>query len=186
MKTPVLQILLVLLLMAMVMPVSAELKVAVVRVEQAIIDSEEAQGEIEKLTAVFKPEQDRLNALRDEIIALEDRAQKDIDILSQTEIADLRSEIEEKQLEFQFGSQRLQNDVNKAQENLMQKMGPKFNAVLNDLIELEGYDMVINYVPNLLLYVNTKHDITAKVTQLLDERKDENPFEESDSESDSE
>lgn len=186
MKTPVLQVLLVLLLMAMVVPVSAQLKVAVVRVEQAIIDSEEAQGEIEKLTAIFKPEQDRLNALRDEILELEERAQKDIDILSQTEIADLRSEIEEKQLEFQFGSQRLQNDVNKAQENLMQKMGPKFNAVLNDLIELEGYDMVINYVPNLLLYVNTKHDITAKVTQLLDERKDENPFEESESESDSE
>lgn len=186
MKTPVLQILLVLLLMAMVVPVSAQLKVAVVRVEQAIIDSEEAQGEIEKLTAIFKPEQDRLNALRDEILELEERAQKDIDILSQTEIADLRSEIEEKQLEFQFGSQRLQNDVNKAQENLMQKMGPKFNAVLNDLIELEGYDMVINYVPNLLLYVNTKHDITAKVTQLLDERKDENPFEESESEADSE
>ena len=186
MKTPFLQISLVVLLCAMVLPVSAELKVAFVRVEKAIIDSDEAQGEVEKLTAIFKPEQDRLNALRDEIIALEDRAQKDIDILSQTEIAELRSEVENKQLEFQYGSNRLQNDVNSAQEKLMQQMGPKFNAVLNDLIELEGYDMVINYVPNLMLYVNPKHDITAKVTQMLNERQDEDPFEESDSEAESE
>ena len=47
-------------------------------------------------------------------------------------------------------------------------MAPKLNAVLDDLVEIEGYDLVLQR--GGLLYVNIKHDITRRVTEKLNEK----------------
>ena len=42
------------------------------------------------------------------------------------------------------------------------------NAVLKDIIDLEGYDVVMDR--QAFLYVNPKHDITRKITELLNDK----------------
>jgi len=60
--------------------------------------------------------------------------------------------------------------VNDRRQELLQQMVPKIDAVLKDLIELEGYDLIMERAN--LRYANSKHDITRRVTEKLNERRD--------------
>ena len=148
----------------------AELKVGVVDVQRAIFGTEEAQAELEVMEQKFTPEQDRLKEIQDELNALRERGNKDAEIMSDDEKADLQRELTNLSRDLEYGVQRLQENLNGEREQLLQKMAPKFNAVLQDLIEVEGYDFVENFNPQVHLYVNPKHDITRRVTEKLNER----------------
>ena len=47
---------------------------------------------------------------------------------------------------------------------------PSFEKVRNDLIQVEGYDMIL--APNTLVYANPINDITKKVTERMNEQAD--------------
>ena len=151
----------------------AQLKIAVVDVTAAILQSEEAQEALQVVQDEMEPEQTRLQGLQDELVAMNQRAQTDAEIMSDTEKAELQNEIEDKSLDLNFGVERFQKKLNDERTRIFNQLGPKFNAVLQDLIELEGYDLVMNYAPQVTLYVNPKHVITRKVTEKLNDRKDE-------------
>lgn len=150
-----------------------QLKIAVVNATAAVFESEEAQEEMSVIEAELKPEQERLQSLQEEIGQLEGRAQTDAEIMSDLEKTELSNEIEDKRLELNFDVERFQRRVNDERNKIMNQLGPKFNAVLQDLIDIEGYDLVFNWNPQVTLYVNTKHDITRKVTEMLNDRRDE-------------
>ena len=48
------------------------------------------------------------------------------------------------------------------------KARPQDEELREDLIELEGYDMIMER--SQLRYVNSKHDITRRVTEKLNEK----------------
>ncbi len=77
--------------------------------------------------------------------------------------------MEDKQIEYQFLVNKLQKDVQDRRQDLMQQMAPKIDAVLQDLIEAEGYDLILQR--GNLLYADSKHDITRKVTEKLNEKR---------------
>ena len=114
-------------------------------------------------------DQNRVNALGQEIRALNEQLQKDAEVMSPTEQRRRQKEIEDKQIEYQFLVNKLQKDVQDRRQDLLQQMAPKIDAVLQDLIELEGYDLILQR--GNLLYANSKHDITRKVTEKLNEKR---------------
>jgi len=82
----------------------------------------------------------------------------------------MTKDIEDKQIDYQFLVNKLQKQVNDRRQELLQQMVPKIDKVLKDLIEIEGYDMIMER--GNLRYVNTKHDITRKVTERLNENRE--------------
>ena len=150
-----------------------QLKIAVVNATQAVFEAEEAQEEMAIIEAELTPEQERLQGLQTEIEGLQARLQTDAEIMSDLEKSELQSEIDDKTLDLNFNVERFQRRVNDERNKIMQQLGPKFNAVLQDLIEIEGYDLVLNFNPQVHLYVNPKHDITRKVTEMLNDRQGE-------------
>lgn len=150
-----------------------QLKIAVVNATAAVFESEEAKEEMSVIEAELTPEQERLQGLQEEIGELQTRLQTDAEIMSDLEKTELQNEIDDKQLDLNFNVERFQRRVNDERNKIMQQLGPKFNAVLNDLIEIEGYDLVFNWNPQITIYVNPKHDITRKVTEMLNDRQDE-------------
>ena len=150
-----------------------QLKIAVVNATQAVFEAEEAQEEMAIIEAELTPEQERLQGLQTEIEELQARQQTDAEIMSDLEKSELQSEIDDKTLDLNFNVERFQRRVNDERNKIMQQLGPKFNAVLQDLIEIEGYDLVLNFNPQIHLYVNPKHDITRKVTEMLNDRQGE-------------
>ena len=149
---------------------AAELKIAVLDTQRALIESEEAQQLLRSAQSELEGEQQEVNTLGAEIMALQEKMQKDAEVMSPAEARRRQKELEDKQLDYQFRANRLQKEVQDRRQELLQQMAPKIDAVLQDLIELEGYDVIMQR--NSLLYANSKHDITRKVTEKLNERRD--------------
>jgi outer membrane protein len=149
---------------------AAELKIAVLDTQRALIESEEAQQLLRSAQTELEGEQQQVNTLGAEIMALQEQMQKDAEVMSPAEQRRRQKELEDKQLDYQFRANRLQKEVQDRRQELLQQMAPKIDAVLQDLIELEGYDVIMQR--NSLLYANSKHDITRKVTEKLNERRE--------------
>ena len=150
-------------------PAAAELKIASLDVQRAIGESEEAQVAVEKLQAELGAEQEALQTLNSDIVGLQDRLRKDGEVLSETEKRKVQKDIEDKQIDYQFQVNKLQKALNDRQQEIIGAMAPKLDAVLKDFIEIEGYDLIVHR--QNILYVNSKHDITRRVTEKLNEKK---------------
>src|SRR5262245_41427298 len=61
---------------------AAEVKVAVLNLERAIGDSDEAKAAMEKIQKEIEPERVQIKTLNDDITALQDRLQKDREVIS--------------------------------------------------------------------------------------------------------
>ena len=147
---------------------AAELKVAVLDTQRALVESEEAQALLAQAQKELQTEQEELQALGEEIVGLQEKLQKDGEVMSPTEQRKIQKDIEDMQIDYQFLGNKLQKEVNDRRQELLQQMVPKIDVVLKDLIELEGYDMIMER--GSLRYVNSKHDITRRVTEKLNEK----------------
>ncbi|TDJ43106.1 MAG: OmpH family outer membrane protein [Gammaproteobacteria bacterium] len=148
----------------------AEMKVASLDVLRAISDSEEAKTLFTTVQQELQSDQDALAALQVEIASLRERLTKDSEILSDAERRRLVNDIESKQADLQFQANKLRKEFNDRQQEIISQIVPKLDAVLKDLVEIEGYDFILNKNQQTVLYVNTKHDITRKVTEKLNEK----------------
>ncbi|MFP6795452.1 MAG: OmpH family outer membrane protein [Pseudomonadales bacterium] len=146
----------------------AELKIVVINAEQAILQSEEGKAKIEAIRAAVEADELEIQSLSDQIKALQERLARDAEVISDGEKQKLQKEIGDLNIDAQFELQKYQKKGNELQQDLMREMTPKFQAVLQDLIEVEGYDLVMPRAG--LLYTNTKHNITRKVTEKLNEK----------------
>jgi outer membrane protein len=111
-------------------------------------------------------------ALVAEVEGLRDKLQKDGQVMSAAEQRNVQKDIEDKQIELQFLNNRLQKEANDRRNELLQVMVPKVQAVLKDLIAVEGYDFIMERASlGALGYANSKHDITRRVTEKLNEKR---------------
>ena len=147
---------------------AAQLKIAVVNPDAAIGQCEEFKTFRDALLEEFSDEQSQVQQLQSDIEGLQQRVIDERDVMSETELREVQKEIENKGLDLDFRGKKLQKDVGDRQNEFFQEMTPKFQAVVNDLIEVERYDVV--FERRSLLFANMKHDITAKVTEKLNER----------------
>ena len=155
-------------LTAMAEDAAAQLKIAVLNADLAIGQSEEFKVFNAALEEEFADERDELQKLQGEIAALQKRELDERDVMSESELAEVQKEKGDKEIDIEFLGRKFQKDLNDRQTEFFQKMTPKLQAVVNDLIEIERYDLV--YDRRTLLWANMKHDITAKVTEKLNER----------------
>ena len=146
----------------------AELKIVVINAEQAILQSEEGKAKIEAIRTAVEADELKIQSLSDQMKSLQERLAKDVDVISEAEKQKLQKEIEDLNIDAQFELQKYQKKGNELQQDLMREMTPKLQAVLQDLIEVEGYDLVMPRAG--LLYTNAKHNITRKVTEKLNEK----------------
>jgi outer membrane protein len=147
----------------------AELKLAVLDTQRALLESEEAKAMLQSVRTDLEKELNQVTELDQEIRTLREQMQKDADVMSPADQRRRAKAIEDKQIELQFQVNRLQKEEQDRGQEVLQLMGPKIQAVVNEMIEADGYDMVLQR--GSLLYVNPKHDITRKVTEKLNERR---------------
>lgn len=148
---------------------AADLKIAVLDTQQALAESEEAKNLIKTINRELKGEQDEVKTLGESIRRLTEKLEKDGQVMSATEQRKAAKEIEDKQIEYQFLVNKLQKEVNDRRNELLQQMVPKVDAVLKDLIDKERYDLILER--GSLRYANPKHDVTRKVTEMLNKKR---------------
>jgi len=147
----------------------AEVKIAVIDTQRALLESEEAKQLMQAAQNDLKPDQTQLQTLGQQIQTLQDQFKKDAEVMSEGDRRARQKEIEDKQIEFDFLGKKLQKAVNDRRQALAQQMVPKLEGVLKDLTDQEKYDVILER--QALLYAAPQHDITKRVTELLNAKK---------------
>jgi outer membrane protein len=147
---------------------SAEMKIVVLDPVRAILESDEAKVLADAANSEMQPEQDELRAAAEEMQALQAKLQKDGEVMSESERRKAINDLESMQADIQFGSQKLQKQVQDKRQEILQAMAPKYEKVLGDLIQIDQIDLILS--PNQVQYANAKHDISRRVTEKLNEQ----------------
>ena len=145
----------------------AEMNIVVLDSVRAILESDEAKVLADAANKEMEVEQTELRAMAESMQALNTKLQTDGEVMSATEKRKLQRDIEDIQIDLQFRSQKLQKEVQDRRQEILQTLAPKFDKVLKDIIQVDQIDLIL--APNALQYANTKHDITRRVTEKLNE-----------------
>ena len=146
----------------------AELKVAVVDSQNAIAQSEEAKSLFEKARKELEGQQSAAQSLQSEFDTLRERLETEGDVMAEAERREVRKEIEDKRIDLEFHARKWQKELQDRQAEIAQIMVPKVQAIVADMVQVERYDLV--FERSAVGFVNPRHDITAKVTEKLNER----------------
>ena len=149
---------------------SAEMNIVVLDPVRAILESDEAKVLAEAANQEMEPEIEELRVDAEEFQALQAKLQKDGEVMSESERRKGIKDLEDMQADLQFGQQKLQKQTQDKRQEILQAMAPKYEKVLNDLIQIDQIDLILS--PNRLQYANPKHDISRRVTEKLNEASD--------------
>ena len=157
---------LTLLLVAFSAPINAQ--TVVLNAEVAMLSTQYAQDAFKTLDedAGFIADRERLELLQAEGQALVEKFQKDQEVLSDEEKLDMQKQLQDKQADIQFLSNKLQTKAQEVQQQVVGTLTPTFQKVLGELITQKEYDMIV--APGALLYADPDLDITEEVIAYLD------------------
>ncbi len=141
------------------------LKIAVLNMAEALLNSDVAKVIEQELQAETKEDQDKLRNLATQGQQLQERLQKDGEVMSEAEQRRVVGEIQEIQNQYQFLLQKIQTLSNERRQQFQQTYAPNLVQAISEVVEEEGFDLVIR--GEAALYYDNTLDITARVTEKL-------------------
>jgi len=139
---------------------NAQVKIAVINSQKALLETEEIKKAQRDMEGKFKPRQDQMVKLQKE---LEDiQAQLNSGKLNEVGTQELNTEGQRKQRELQRMQQDLQEDVERERTEILQRAGTRMQDVVKKLAEEKGLDIVVD-AGNTLFFKPT-FEITAEAT----------------------
>jgi outer membrane protein len=148
----------------------AQGKIAVVDLQEAILQTDQAQKRLAEVRdqddyKADKAEFDRLKKEFDEIVKT---FQKDAAVMSQEQQLAARKKLASKQADLEHVTKKLQQAEQGAGQNLLQEMAPKVQEVLRELIAAEGIGLLLQRTS--VIHADAGYSITAKVTDKLNQQ----------------
>lgn len=143
--------------------------VAVADSTAAIMATELAKKTFEKLNADMKPQRDRLEKLRADIAAIEDKFKKNASVMSDKDKRDLQKQAEAKISEFKGLAETVQQRANETQQEMLKVLIPKTETVVEDIRKAGNYDIIIE--KKNVIFADPSADITKKITDRLNAMK---------------
>jgi len=141
------------------------LKIAILDMSTALLNSEVAKGVEEELQAETSVDQDKIRALAEQAKKLQDQLQKDAEVLSESEQRRIVGELQELQNQYQFLFQKLNTLSNERRQQFQQAYSANLVQAISEVVEEGGYDLVLR--AEVALYFDSAFDITARVTEKL-------------------
>lgn len=143
-------------------PGLAQVKVGVVDFQQALLATADMQKEASKLEQKFKPDQDRLEALSQELQSI----QAKLASASPEDAARLQLEGAEKQREAQRLTEDLQTDIDFDRQQILEGGAQRMREVLEELRASKGLDLIIDVSSTISF--NSALDLTTDATAAYD------------------
>lgn len=155
-----------LLLLASLVPMFAQVKVAVINVQNAILETAEIKKAQTELEAKYKPRQQKLESLNKELTDLQTRLQQMQGKLTTAAEGDMQVTGQRKQKEAQRISEDLQADVDRDRNDILSKTGTRMQDVVKKLAEEKGLDLVVDV--SQTLYFKPAMELTKEATAAYD------------------
>lgn len=139
---------------------SAQIKIAVINSQKALLETEELKKAQLDLEAKFKPRQDQMLKLQKE---LEDiQTQLNSGKLNELGTQEMNAQGQRKQRELQRLQQDLQEDVERERTEIVQRAGGRMQEVVKKLSEEKGLDIVVDSANTV--FFKPVFEITADAT----------------------
>jgi outer membrane protein len=142
-------------------------KIGIINLEQALFNSDPARGVQEELQVEFASDEQRAQALQNELIALQQKFNQDEAIMSESEKRQLNADAQEKQLQLQLISERVQAALQEKNQQFIDTMRQTLSEAISEVVAEGGYDLVLNAAG--VAYADPVLDITPKVTAKINE-----------------
>lgn len=143
-------------------PSLAQVKIGVVDFQQALLATADMQKEASKLEQKYKPEQDRLEALSQELQGIQTKLQS----VTGDEALRLQQEGSEKQREAQRLTEDLQADIDFDRQQILEGGAQRMRAVLDELRASKALDLLMDVSSTISF--NSALDLTADATAAYD------------------
>lgn len=138
---------------------SAQVKVAVVNSQKALLDSDELKKASAELEKKYKPKQDELQKLQSDLQSIEQQIASGK--LNERAIAELQAQGTRKQRDAQRISDDTQQEFDRDRQEVVGKSAQKMQDVIKKLAEEKGYDLVVD--ASQTLFAKSALDITSDV-----------------------
>jgi outer membrane protein len=147
----------------------AQGKIAVVNVEQAILQTDYAQKRLgeERDRQEYKSDKEEFDRLKSEFDGLVAEFQKDAAVMSQEQQLAARKRLASKQADLEHVAGKLQQTEQEVGQALLEEMSPKVQEVLQELIATEGIGLLLQR--GSVIHADSGYSITAKVTDKLNQ-----------------
>lgn len=140
-------------------------KLAVLGIQQALLASNAATEFRGKLKAEFEDDQVLLLDLEKQAKDAQTKFQSNRDLASREKLQRLKTQFQKVFGEYQRLGKELQQKRLQREQAFVVEMKPKLDVIVQQLIDSEGYDVII--AKDATLFAKKELDITAKVVELL-------------------
>jgi outer membrane protein len=153
-------------LLALAQAAPAQVKVAVINLQTAVMKTAEVVKADADLQSHLKDKKDRADKLQADLAALQAQAQANASKLTEQQQEDMQAEGTRKQRELQRISQELQEAADAARQDILPKATQKMVEVVKKLAEEKGYDLIVE--ASVTYFNKAGMDITADATAAYD------------------
>lgn len=146
-------------------PAAAQMKIAVLDYQMALLESDAAKRYATETEQKFASQLQRLRNLESEAKRLQERVERDGSKLAQTELEKLELEFRQKAREFQVQSRELNEAKANADRQMLETLKPKLDQSVEAVLSAGDYDLVIDRAA--VVEVKPQFDITRQVIERL-------------------
>jgi outer membrane protein len=148
------------LALASVGAANAQVKIAVINTQKALLETDDIKKAQLDLEAKFKPRQDQMIKVQKE---LEDiQAQLQSGKLNELGTQEINAEGQRKQRELQRMQQDMQEDVQRERTEILERAGSRMQEVVKKLADEKGLDIVVDSANTL--FFKPSFEITSEAT----------------------
>lgn len=146
-------------------------KVGTISLQAAIVNTAEGKQASAELQTQFAARSTELQNLQKQIKDIQAKLQSRQQVLSEGESGRLRSEAERLTGTLQRKQQYFQEDLNAAQQDMMNNIGPKLAEVLSKYSKENGYSVILDTSSQQtpVVYGAPQVDVTEEITKLYDQ-----------------
>jgi outer membrane protein len=148
-------------------PAAAQMKVAVVDTQRAVMETEDGLRMQATLKKVFDSRQRELDKKQEELQKEREDIEKQRDVLSKTALAKRVDKWQREMVNLQTVFVEYNKELQKKQGELTQPIFQKAMGIIRRMAAQEGYDVVVD--KQAVPYVRSDLDLTDKVIQLYNQ-----------------
>ncbi len=143
-------------------------KIGLINIQRAIVESNEGRAAIEKLQKQFAPRQTELQSKQAEIEKLQRQLKEQEKTLSDEARGNLVRQIETKTKDFTRANEDATNDAQQAEAQAVNEIGQKMMKVLDEYASKNGYQMVLDVgsPQSPVLWASAAVDLTDQIIKL--------------------
>lgn len=145
-------------------------KLAIINMQQVILETKDGKAAVAELKAKFAPKEQEFQKRAEELQRKQDELRKTENTISEDKKAALARDIDSMTKSLQRDTDDAREDVNQEQQKVLNELGGKIMQVLNKYSNEKQFTMVfdVSGQPNNILFASTAIDITHDIIMMYD------------------